>query len=1123
MKGPPWFQRHHRPGRRRPAAGAARDPRPAPLSYRFRTHFHPYVSELVDRLVRARSPGCRPPTPRPSRGRRRVVTLPDGRPAAGALRGADDRGQLRPHRRWSASRTRSRTSTSAPAAAYAVYNWELFFHVPLTIAMHLSKNRRFAEAQRWFHYIFDPTDDSDGPTPRALLEGQAVPAAPRSSRSRRCWSTSPPGPIRQLLTQTPSQHRGVEGRAVPAARRRPVPARGVHVQDGDGLPGQPDRLGRRAVPAGHRRERSTRRRSSTCWPPTSSARGRRRCPRKGWQRPQTYDEPARRPRRVRQRAARASRPTSRSTSRRHPTEAADDAQLGDAAQPRRGALLLRAAQRQAAGLLGHRRRPAVQDPQQPEPPGRLPAAAAVRAADRPGDAGPRGRGRARRRRDRQRAQPAAAAGALPGAGRAKAAEICQEVKSLGSAAALGDGEGGRRGARPSCAPGTSARSWSWPRSVRYQAVAGGGQGHARRWRRRWPTPSRATRYYERQLGPQGRARSPLPELDELDTTRWRGCSFAAAGAGGGRAPGRRRIIADDRRRGRRAPAQPARRRRAGQAGAAQRQQEQRRPASSRSRSVLAHHPDVRRRTSSRSASAARSSFGGSNLAAHFIAAGRALDRCDARPTLPYEAGQSARIGGYARREQDWAFQSNLAAGEINQIFKQLRAAQIREAIAEREWHNHQQQIKHAQEIETLPHRRTQRQDHQQALLRLDGASARPVRAVLPARLRHRPEGRARAAARARRPEPQFLQYGYLAGQEGLLAGERLYLDVKRMELAYHELNRREYELTKHVSLLQVDPLALIELRDHRARARCAARGAVRHGRPGHYFRRLRSVAVSIPCVAGPYAAVNCTLTLLSSTIRTSPVGGRRVRPRRARTPTASATTTAACSPSSPAPRTNDSGLFETNLRDERYLPFEAPARSASGGSSCPPTYRSSTTTRSPTSSCTCATRRARAAQALRHGGDRGAEGEDRGGRDGRLGPAAVGAPRVPHRWARVRGHPAGGAAGAHPAAAHAAGGAHIRSGHGGGDLTLHGSSCSPAGPDNAGDCDGVRRRGRGHRRCPDRRSHPGRPAGRCVVRAAPASGWRVGPLPRRHFHGRSLASSHVGRCLGLSNPSRGQR
>ena len=51
------------------------------------------------------------------------------------------------------------------SGAYSVYNWELFFHVPLTIAIHLSKNQRFAEAQKWFHYLFDPTDDSDGPTP----------------------------------------------------------------------------------------------------------------------------------------------------------------------------------------------------------------------------------------------------------------------------------------------------------------------------------------------------------------------------------------------------------------------------------------------------------------------------------------------------------------------------------------------------------------------------------------------------------------------------------------------------------------------------------------------------------------------------------------------------------------------------------------------------------------------------------------------------------------------------------------------------------------------------------------------------------------------------------------------
>jgi Tc toxin complex TcA C-terminal TcB-binding domain len=43
--------------------------------------------------------------------------------------------------------------------------------------------------------------------------------------------------------------------------------------------------------------------------------------------------------------------------------------------------------------------------------------------------------------------------------------------------------------------------------------------------------------------------------------------------------------------------------------------------------------------------------------------------------------------------------------------------------------------------------------------------------------------------------------------------------------------------------------------------------------PGHYFRRIRSVALSVPCVTGPYGSVNCTLSLLTSSIRTSPVVG----------------------------------------------------------------------------------------------------------------------------------------------------------------------------------------------------------------------------------------------------------
>ena len=64
----------------------------------------------------------------------------------------------------------------AAGRPYANYNWELLFHIPLTIAVHLSKNQRFAEAQRWFHYIFDPTcNDTTVPAPQRFWKFLALP------------------------------------------------------------------------------------------------------------------------------------------------------------------------------------------------------------------------------------------------------------------------------------------------------------------------------------------------------------------------------------------------------------------------------------------------------------------------------------------------------------------------------------------------------------------------------------------------------------------------------------------------------------------------------------------------------------------------------------------------------------------------------------------------------------------------------------------------------------------------------------------------------------------------------------------------------------------------------------
>ncbi|CAN5793676.1 hypothetical protein BH11BAC3_BH11BAC3_12880 [soil metagenome] len=41
--------------------------------------------------------------------------------------------------------------------------------------------------------------------------------------------------------------------------------------------------------------------------------------------------------------------------------------------------------------------------------------------------------------------------------------------------------------------------------------------------------------------------------------------------------------------------------------------------------------------------------------------------------------------------------------------------------------------------------------------------------------------------------------------------------------------------------------------------------------PGHYKRRIKSVSISIPCIAGPYTGLNATQRLLENKCRNSAI------------------------------------------------------------------------------------------------------------------------------------------------------------------------------------------------------------------------------------------------------------
>jgi hypothetical protein len=88
--------------------------------------------------------------------------------------------------------------------------------------------------------------------------------------------------------------------------------------------------------------------------------------------------------------------------------------------------------------------------------------------------------------------------------------------------------------------------------------------------------------------------------------------------------------------------------------------------------------------------------------------------------------------------------------------------------------------------------------------------------------------------------------------------------------AYLTENNRDMELTKNISLKALDPVQLDMLR---YTGRCSFKLPdilfdLDH--PGHYYRRIKSLSISIPSIVGPYSGVNCTLTLNSSKTRKTP-------------------------------------------------------------------------------------------------------------------------------------------------------------------------------------------------------------------------------------------------------------
>ncbi|KAF3915242.1 hypothetical protein ABW20_dc0109734 [Dactylellina cionopaga] len=317
------------------------------------------------------------------------------------------------------------------------------------------------------------------------------------------------------------------------------------------------------------------------------------------------------------------------------------------------------------------------------------------------------------------------------------------------------------------------------------------------------------------------------------------------------------------------------------------------------------------------------SFGGNNFAASsssFMAAKAAN-----RSFIATSALVLSTLAAYQRRTAEWTFQAQQATDDIAHIDAQTKAATATGKMLTADLTAHDVTISESNKaLAYLQSKYTNTELYQWAVSRISGVYFQAYQVAF---------DMAKKAEQCMAFElgdfssAPIVQYGYWDTlHNGLLAGMDLQLSLDRLESAYTSKNMRELELSKPVSLAQLDPIALLNLRTTGSCIFSIPEAWFDLDFPGHYFRRTKYISISIPCVVGPYTSVSATLRLFSSRYRAKttgatvadypekPGGDTRFVYNVVPPPVITAASTAV----------NDAGIFELRLNgdDPRYLPFE---------------------------------------------------------------------------------------------------------------------------------------------------------------------------------------------------------
>ena len=153
-------------------------------------------------------------------------------------------------------------------------------------------------------------------------------------------------------------------------------------------------------------------------------------------------------------------------------------------------------------------------------------------------------------------------------------------------------------------------------------------------------------------------------------------------------------------------------------------------------------------------------------------------------------------------------QERLAAKELAQIDKQIVAAEIRQDRRTR-LKNHDLQIENTKKADEFMRAKfTNRELYDWMVGQISAVYFQLISWLTTSQRR-----RSVLTASSWGIDDHVYPFGYWDSlKKGLQSADALIYDIKRMETATSKRNKREYEITKQVSLALLDPLALVRLR-----------------------------------------------------------------------------------------------------------------------------------------------------------------------------------------------------------------------------------------------------------------------------------------------------------------------